>query len=186
MKVGVYVGSFNPVHKGHIKIVRHLLKYFLDKVIVVATQNYWDKKNLINLNDRINMLKKYESDKIIIDTDCNNYEYTYMVMSKLKEEYDDLYLIIGADNIIAFNKWKNFSELLKYKLVIINRDNIDVYKYLKLYGITNYIVVNNLSNIDISSTYIRENINNKKLLVDKIDKEIYDYIVYNKLYEVIK
>ena len=44
----------------------------------------------------------------------------------------------------------------------------------------------NLSNIDISSTYIRENINNKKLLVDKIDKEIYDYIVYNKLYEVIK
>ena len=104
MKVGVYVGSFNPVHKGHIKIVRHLLKYFLDKVIVVATQNYWDKKNLINLNDRINMLKKYESDKIIIDTDCNNYEYTYMVMSKLKEEYDDLYLIIGADNIIAFNE----------------------------------------------------------------------------------
>ena len=67
MKIGVYVGSFNPVHKGHIKIVRHLLKYFLDKVIVVATQNYWDKKNLINLNDRITILNEDALDSEVND-----------------------------------------------------------------------------------------------------------------------
>lgn len=185
MKVGVYVGSFNPVHKGHIKIVNHLLKYYLDKVIIVPTGNYWNKTNLTSIDDRINMLKKYVSDNIIVNTLCSNYKYTYMIMEKLSEEYDDLYLIVGADNIVDFDKWKNFDKLIKYNIIIIKRDNIDINNYLKLYGIKKYFIVNNLDNIDISSTYIRENINNKSLLVDKIDEEIYEYIIYNKLYEVI-
>ena len=48
MKIGIFVGSFNPVHKGHIKIVKHLLtKKYLDKVLIVPTGNYWNKNNLI-------------------------------------------------------------------------------------------------------------------------------------------
>ena len=66
MKIGVYVGSFNPVHKGHMKIVKHLIKNnYLDKVIVIPTGAYWDKQNLIDINDRISMLKFYERRKTL-------------------------------------------------------------------------------------------------------------------------
>ena len=96
MKIGIYVGSFNPVHKGHIKIVNYLLdNNILDKIIIIATGNYWNKQDLIDINRRISMLKKYENDKIIIDTKYNNLKYTYMVMSHIKKDYldDTLYLV---------------------------------------------------------------------------------------------
>ena len=67
MKIGIYVGSFNPPHKGHIKIVNHLIKNYLDKIIIIPTGNYWDKLDLVSINDRINMLRLYECENIIID-----------------------------------------------------------------------------------------------------------------------
>ena len=75
MKIGIYVGSFNPPHKGHIKIVNHLISKYLDKVIIIPTGNYWDKLDLVNIDHRINMLKFYENEKIIIDTKNNRIEY---------------------------------------------------------------------------------------------------------------
>ena len=50
MKIGVYVGSFNPPHKGHKKIANHLVKNkYVDKVLIIPTSNYWNKTNLVNL-----------------------------------------------------------------------------------------------------------------------------------------
>ena len=102
MKIAVYVGSFNPVHKGHIKVAKTVLKKLVDKVIIVPTLNYWDKNNLININNRINMLKFYETNNIIIDTKNNKYEYTYQVLRNIKKEYknSEIYLIISFDVII--------------------------------------------------------------------------------------
>ena len=129
MKIGVYVGSFNPVHIGHIKIVKHLINNnYLDKVIIIPTESYWDKTNLVDIKHRINMLKFYENKYIHIDNKLNNYKYTYQILDELKKEYkkDDIYLIIGADNIISFDKWKKYKYLLKYNLIVINRNNIDI------------------------------------------------------------
>ena len=68
MKIGVYVGSFNPVHIGHIHIVNYLINNnYLDKVIIIPTGNYWDKNDLIDIKHRINMLKFYENDRIMIN-----------------------------------------------------------------------------------------------------------------------
>lgn len=187
MKIGIYVGSFNPPHKGHIKIVNHLLNNYLDKIIIIATGNYWDKNNLINIEDRINMLKLYENENIIIDKKNNNIEYTYQILNILSNEYkeDELYLVIGADNIINFDKWKNYEEILKYNLIILNRSNIDVIKYLNyLDKKDKYIIVNDLPNIDISSTIIRSKIKNKQGdLIKYIDNDVYEYIKLKKLYE---
>lgn len=185
MKIGVYVGSFNPVHKGHIKIVNHLLNGYLDKIIMIPTLSYWDKNNLISLDDRINMLKYYENDNIIIDCEHNSYMYTYMILDSLSKRYSDISLIIGADNIIKFNEWKNYEELLKYNLIILNRDNIDINEYINKYNIVNYKIVNDLNNIDISSTKIREFINNGcyNSVNELIDEEILNYIINNNLYK---
>lgn len=188
MKIGIYVGSFNPVHKGHIKIVNYLLdNNILDKIIIIPAGNYWNKQDLIDINRRISMLKEYENDKIIIDTKYNNLKYTYMVMSHIKKDYldDTLYLVLGADNIINFDKWMNYKELLTYNLIILNRNNIDIKYYLdKLNKKNNYIICNNLPNINISSSEIRTNIINKdyKKLSSLLDKKIIDYILKYNLY----
>ena len=188
MKIGIYVGSFNPPHKGHIKIVNHLINNYLDKVIVIATGNYWDKLNLVSIQDRINMLKLYQTENIIIDDKNNNIEYTYQILEKLSDEYnkEDLYLIIGADNIVNFDKWRNYEEILKYNLIILNRDNIDIIKYLNILNKKDkYVIVNDLPNIDISSTMIRNKIENNEIddIYSFLDEYVYEYIKDQKLYE---
>ena len=164
MRLGVYVGSFNPVHIGHIDVANYLINNnYIDKVLIIPTLEYWDKQNLAPLNDRINMLKLLETDLINIDNKHNSYNYTCDLMKALSNELDDeLYLIIGADNIINFDKWKNYKDLLKYKIIVMKRGNIDSNGYIEKFNTNNFIVVDDYEYIDISSTDIR-NGNNKYL-----------------------
>ena len=187
MKIGVFVGSFNPVHKGHIKIVEYLLEKYLDKVIVIATGNYWNKTNLVDIKHRINMLKNYQNDKIIIDEINNDKQYTYEILENLKKQYpkDELYLILGADNIINFDKWYKYKYLLEENLIIINRDNINIKEYLEKFNKKDkFIITETLPNIMLSSTQIRKEITEKNYnsLNGKIDDKIIDYILKNNLY----
>ena len=179
MKLGVFVGSFNPVHEGHIKVVNHLLDNgYVDKVLIIATPNYWDKQDLVKVEDRINMLRIYETDNIIIDTKHNMYEYTYQVLRSLKKDSkDELYLIIGADNVINLDKWKNIDEILENKIIVLNRDNIDINKYLDKFDESKFIVVSDFDSLNLSSTEIR-NGNYKGL-----NPRVREYIVKHNLYK---
>lgn len=182
MKIGVFVGSFNPVHIGHMSIVNGLLnKKHLDKIIVVATNDYWDKTGLVDLKHRINMLKTYESDKVIIDTKNNTCGYTIEVLNNLKKEYkdDSISLIIGADQLPKFHLWYKINDILNYEIIVINRNGIDTKEYIdKFDKKDNFIVVNDIKEMNISSTDIRNG--NTKYL----DKAVYEYILENNLYEL--
>lgn len=182
MKIGIYVGSFNPPHKGHIKIVNHLIENkYVDKILIIPTNNYWNKTNLVDLNHRINMLNIFKNENIIINNTLNNLEYTYQIIRELKKDGNEYSLILGADNIINFDKWKNYNELLKLELLIINRNKINIHEHLnKLNKRDNYKIID-IKNIDISSTYIRNNLNNKNI-TNIIDKRVLDYIKKEKLY----
>ncbi len=186
MRLGLYVGSFNPVHNGHVKIVDSIIKNkYVDKVFIIPTKNYWHKNSLVSIEHRVNMLKFFETDNIIIHSEYSDLEYTYQIIEKLKEKYknDSFYLIIGADNIINFDKWMKYEELLKLNLIIINRDGIDIKYYLnKLKKLDKFIIMD-IKNIDISSTKIRENINNKRVLKNYLNHNVIDYIYRNKLYD---
>lgn len=184
MKIAVYVGSFNPVHKGHIKVAKMVLKEYVDKVIIVPTMSYWNKNNLISIKDRINMLKLYKTKDIVIDTKNNNYEFTYQVLKNIQNEYknDKIYLVIGDDLLKDFEKWKNVSEILKYNIIVIKRNDIDesIYKKYEKY---NFIVTNKILSKEISSTIVRNMIlNNSKDVLKYIDLKVYDYIKRNNLY----
>ena len=99
-------------------------------------------------------------------------------MRELSKEYDDeLFLIIGADNIINFDKWKNYEELLQYNIIVMNRNNIDIGKYTQKYPQGKFIVVKDF-NQSISSTEIRKNLNSKYL-----DKKVLKYIKEQNLYK---
>ena len=180
MKLGVYIGSFNPPHKGHIHVVNYLLDNgVVDKVLIVPTENYWDKQDIINITHRINMLKFYESDCIKIDEENNEYAYTYLLMRKLREIYpnDTLYLVIGADNIISFDKWKEYKELLGYNIIIMNREGINILDYTKNYPEGHFTIMKDFNPIDISSTEIRNNPDSEYL-----DEPVKCYIKENDLY----
>lgn len=183
MRLGIYVGSFNPVHNGHISIVNYLIKNkYVDKIEIIPTGNYWDKNNLISINDRINMLKFYENDNIIINSTLNNLEYTYQI---LREFNDEIYLIVGADILPKFYLWKNIDEILENKIIVINRNDIDVNRYIEEFNNKdNFIVINDLKTIDISSTKIRELVKDdkKKELKKLLDINVVNYIYQNNLY----
>ena len=178
MKLGIYIGSFNPVHNGHINLVEFLINNnYVDEVLIVPTGNYWDKQNLIDLKQRIEMLKFFESELIHIDTKHNNIPYTSDLMNELKKDYNfNLYLIIGADNLLRLNEWHNYEELIKNNIIVVPRYNIDIEYYKNKLGIKNLIVAKDYEPIDISSTEIRNG------GVKYLDNKVLNYIKENKLY----
>ena len=179
MNIGILFGSFNPPHDGHIKIAKYLIaNHYVDKVLILPTPNYWNKQDLVNLKHRITMLKFYEDKKIIIDDIHNNYPYTYLVLKSLENDYtnDTLYLILGSDNIKKLHKWKNLEEILKHKIIVMNRgDNIE--KFINMLGKEHFIVIDKFPFINISSTEIREGRS------DNIHPKVLEYIKNNHLYK---
>ena len=176
MRIGIYIGSFNPPHLGHKKVIDYLLdNHYVENILIIPTENYWNKTKLVDIKDRINMLKYYENDKVKVDTTHNKYIYTYELLNILKKEYkeDELYLIIGSDNLNELHKWKNIEELLKNNIIVLKRKKI--IKNNKIDD-RNFIYIDNYPFIDISSTEIRKG--NYKYL----DNNIKDYIIKNNLY----
>lgn len=188
MKLGVYVGSFDPVHKGHTEIVDYLInKKYVDELVVIPTGNYWDKQDLTSLEKRAEMLCLAFGDKAIVDTSLSKYEYTWEIMASLSKKYpkDELYLIIGADNVVDFDKWRNYKEILKNYVLVIPRDNIDVSYYVSKYEEKGrFILVKDFVSNNISSTFIRESIKNRKFnyLNVLLEEKVLNYIFKNKLY----
>ena len=188
MKIGVYVGSFNPVHKAHIALVNYLLNNnYLDKVIIVPTGDYWNKQNLINIDDRINMLKFYENDDIIINNELNNMPYTYQIIEKLQINYhnDQLLLIIGSDNIEKFHLWKNYEQLLQNEVLVIPRGKYKLNKNINKELRNSFKIITNYKTYNISSSLIRNKFINNDLndILNLIDINIYEYIIENNLYK---
>ena len=165
MKIGVFIGSFDPPHKGHKKVVDYLLeKKIVDKVLWIPTTEYWYKEKLSPIEERINILKKYETENIIVEEHSKE-NYTYEIMRNLKKEYqeDELYLIIGSDNLEQLHKWKNIQEILKNKVIVVKRGKIIKNEYLKEYE-KQIIYIKDFSYLDISSTEIKKGLKKEERL----------------------
>jgi nicotinate-nucleotide adenylyltransferase len=185
MKIGVYVGSFDPLHLGHEQIINKLLKNkIVDKIIIVPGNSYWNKKINSSIKHRINMLKLIENKNVIINDTLYKKKYTYQVLNELNKQYDNLYLIIGADNIINFDKWKNIDCILNHHVIIVSRNNIDINKYLKNYPKENFTIVDDVD-IKTSSTIIRNKIKQfgYESIIRYVNNDIINYIIKNKLYK---
>lgn len=189
MKVGIYVGSFNPPHNGHFAIAKYLARKYLDKVVIIPTGNYWDKTDLLPIDVRLEMLKFIEDDSIIVQKEGSEYQFTLDILHFLSKQYanDELYLILGADNISELNKWHEYKEILKYHLAIINRNGIDVKGALKALGkpVDECIVTDELEEIDISSTKIRNFLSagNYEAVKALLPPQVLEYIVQEGLYK---
>lgn len=181
MRVGVFVGSFDPVHTGHTAIMNYLVsEKIVDKVLVIPTGNYWDKQNITELNKRIEMLELISSDEIIIDKVRNNYEYTYQILDSLNCENSEnkYYLVMGMDNFEKIHLWKEYERILKHGVIVIKRDGYRV--ECKKDG----IIFIDKSFGEVSSTMIRKKIKDGKYqdISSFLDRNVLEYIMKKKLY----
>lgn len=192
MKIGIFGGSFNPPHNMHTDIANYMInQQYVDKVVFVPTgSKYAYKNNLIEEEHRLNMLQilSDKNENIMV----SDYElksevvYTIDTLRHFKELYpdDDIYFICGLDNFSYIDKWKNGEEILNnYKIIVINRDGNDLNELLdKFNEYKDNIIVSNMEMKDISSTYIRDNIEDVAKVRDFIDKDVLRYIQENNLY----
>ena len=198
MKTGVFGGTFNPVHKGHIMLAEYCMDSVgLDRIIMIPTAVPPHKisDNLASENDRLNMCKlacRGKENFFVSDIEIKRQgkSYTYETLTQLKEIYPDdhLYTIMGADMFLTLNRWK-IPEIIfeKSSIITIPRDEENKHelenfynKVLKAMGASSVILPNPV--MSVSSTFIRENLDNFNLISDMLDKGVYDYIIKNNLY----
>ena len=189
MKIGIFGGSFNPPHNMHKDIALELIeKQYLDKIIYVPTGDSYNKKGLINFDDRYNMLKliiKNNSKLGLSDIgNKNDYSYTYQVLDYFNNVNDNIYFICGTDNLNEFDSWRRYGYVLEnYKLLVIKRNDDNLDEILKKYEkYKNNIIIANIESRVLSSTTIRNNIE-KEEIKQYLDKDVYEYIKSKKLYK---
>lgn len=188
MRTAIYCGSFDPVHKGHEAIVNALIDEDLaDKVVIVPTMDYWDKNGLAPLVNRMEMLKMVVPENVIIDSEHNSILSTNELFETYLTKHPDeeLSLVIGGDNLLHFDKWINYQKLLEYRFIITCREPYGkafVEEKMAEFHKTNYVLTE-LSDMPVSSSFIRENIADGDKLAGTIDPKVYEYICENGLYK---
>jgi len=192
MKVFLFFGSFNPIHEGHIKLAEHIISPIEDAFnrevwfVVSPCNPLKDKKDLLDENLRVEMLKlairKYKKFKICdIELSMPTPSYTIDTLNKLSElyPYNQFIPVIGTDNALIFDKWKDYKKILKnYLIDVYPRKGYDIQKAFKLYPKMRFYP--RIPYYDISSTQIREDIEKYK---EWLNKDVYKYIKENHLYE---
>lgn len=189
-KVGLFFGSFNPIHNGHLMLANYLAEYGgLDEIwFVVSPQNpFKDKKSLLADRHRLYMVEMaIKGDERFRVCDIEFYmpqpSYTIDTLTRLQERHPntDFYLICGMDNIESFKKWKNYEMILQYHhLMVYPRKGYSSNELVEHPSVT----VVEAPEIEVSSTFIRNAIGEGKDVRYFVPKEVYKYIIDMHFYE---
>ena len=194
MKVGLYFGTFNPIHIGHIVIANHLVQYTdLDEVWMIVTPHspLKKKQGLIEDFHRIHMVnlavKHYDYIKASdIEFNLPQPNYTVNTMVHLHERFPrhEFHLIMGQDNLDSLPKWKNYEYLLEhYGIYVYPRVFEDRQVNNPLLAHPNVHLVENAPIMEISASFIRGAIRDEKNIQPLLDKEVWKYIEHNLFYK---
>lgn len=196
MNIGLFFGSFNPLHTGHL-IIANTVKELteLNQVwFVVSPQNpLKSSRNLLPEYDRLRMVEHAIEDNF--DLRASNIEfsmprpsYTIDTMAYLSDRYPQhqFTLLIGEDNLKSFYKWKNSKELLEqYGLIVYPRPGISWEnvgeKALDIKNHQNVKVVE-APLIEISATFIRNCVKNNISIKYLVHERVEQYIMDKKLF----
>ena len=185
MKIGLYFGSFNPIHIGHLVIANHIAEHSdLDQVwFVVTPHNPFKKKSsLLDNYQRLELVyratKDYDKLKPSdIEFNLPQPNYTVNTLVHLQEKYPshEFSLIMGEDNLKSFHKWKNYEVIL---------ENHDIYVYPRIseskvdtqFSGHERIHVVNAPIMELSSTFIRNAIKTRKNVKPMLPENVWEYL----------
>jgi nicotinate-nucleotide adenylyltransferase len=190
MNIGLYFGSFNPIHTGHLIIANQALNLTpLDKIwFIVSPQNpLKDNETLLNANKRLALAKKAVSGNARfsvsdVEFHLSKPSFTINTLQYLSDKYSkhEFSIIMGSDSYSNIGKWKNFRSITNgYKIFVYPRPDVRLATKLK-----RNINILDAPLLSISSTEIRELIKSKKsiryLVPDKVREEIEKNNYYKK------
>ncbi len=143
MKIGIFGGTFNPVHIGHIRGAISVYEAFkLDKVIFMPTGIPPHKKDDVAPAEyryemvllSIEGIDNFYVSKIEIDSNRVNYTIDSIKILKRKYEGDDLFFVVGTDAFFYFELWKDYKELMKLtSFILMRRPEYDVSQIIQKY-----------------------------------------------------
>lgn len=185
MKIGLFFGTFNPIHVGHLTIANHIVEHSDLKQVwfVVTPQSPFKQKNsLLDNYQRLEMVylatKDYNTLKPSnIEFGLKQPNYTIDTLTYLEEKYPDneFALIMGEDNLKSFHKWKNYEVILdNYSLYVYPRISKSTVpqlfeKHPKIFNISAPIM-------EISSTFIRKEIKAGRNIRPMLPDEVWKYL----------
>lgn len=191
MKIAMLGGAFDPPHLGHLILADTVIKELNYNKVLFIPSKIPPHKNIsgeVSNEDRLNMVKlSIEEDKRFLIDDyelkSEGISYSIKTLNYLYQNYDideKIALIIGADLIKDFHKWREPEKLSKLaNIIAVNREDNNLYKEnIEKYNIKIIIA----PRIDISSTLIRERIKENKAFRYFLKDKVYNYIISNKLY----
>jgi nicotinate-nucleotide adenylyltransferase len=186
-KTGLFFGSFNPIHNGHLMLAKYILnEYDLAEIwFVVSPQNpLKDKKSLLDEHHRLQLVRLAVEDEPCfkaIDIKLDKPSYTINTLVHLKEKYNKPFvLLMGADSAASLKKWKNYEAILNdYEVYVYPRPGDDVASILKHKNLK----IINAPQIELSATYIRQAIKAKKDVRFLLSEKVYDYVKEMHFYE---
>ena len=189
-KIGLFFGSFNPVHVGHMIIANYMVTHTdLKKVwMVVSPQNPLKNKNSLAKDyDRLNMVQAAIGDNLNLK--ASNIEfglpkpsYTIDTLTYLKEKYPskNFVLIMGGDNLGTLHKWKNYELILKYHEIYVykrpsyNLGELASHPSVKIFD---------APLLDISASYIRKCIAEGKSVQYLVPEGAFEYLSASTIYQ---
>ena len=189
MKVGLFFGSFNPIHIGHLIIANHIVNNSnIDQLwFIISPQSPFKKKqSLLNEYDRLFLVQKAIEDNDYlrasnIEFSLPKPSYTIDTLTYIKEKYpsNEFVLIMGSDNILSFHKWKNYDIILKnHEIYVYNRPdemNTELFKHEK-------VILFSAPMLNISSSYIRKSIKEGKSIKYIVPDKVLDQIEKSGFY----
>ncbi|MCC4228956.1 nicotinate (nicotinamide) nucleotide adenylyltransferase [Zunongwangia profunda] len=191
-KIGLFFGTFNPIHIGHVIIANHMAEFSdLDEVWLVVTPHNPHKKKstLLDNHNRLDMVfmacEEFEhlqpSD---VEFRLEQPNYTVKTLAHLQEKYptNEFCLIMGEDNLKTFHKWKNYEVIL---------DNHSLYVYPRKSGgkvenqFKNHPKITRVDApvIEISATFIRDSIKEGKFIKPMLPAKVWEYVIHNNFYK---
>lgn len=194
-KVGLFCGTFNPIHNGHLIMCSYILEHYdVDTIRLVVSPDSPFKKHkyLLPFRKRVLLCNTavINDDRIKVSTVEDTLPkpaYTYQTLKYYKEKYGDVaefILIMGADNLMRLAKFKNASYIFaNFKVMICPRNGIDCNKYMdeickkfKDTGVYGLEILESIPNVELSSTLIRNEVlegkSIKYYVPEKIEKMI--------------
>ncbi len=189
MHIGLYFGSFNPIHIGHLIVANHIVEHGgVDKVwFVVSPHNpLKDAHSLLNEHDRLHLVNlaiegnsKFRASNV--EFTLPKPSYTIDTLTYLAEKFplEQFSVIMGSDSFQNIHRWKNYEQLLeRYSLIVYRRPGFEV---TELAGARVKVLEAPL--LEISSTYIRSNIKTGKSVRYVLPDNVWQYITDNGYYK---